>query len=41
MGMMLHWKPFNPADVEELKRLIASGEVCPVIDRMLPAGPGR
>jgi NADPH:quinone reductase-like Zn-dependent oxidoreductase len=32
-GMMLHWKPFNPADVEELERLIASGAVKPAIDR--------
>ncbi|MEA2676992.1 MAG: hypothetical protein QOJ81_1133 [Chloroflexota bacterium] len=33
MGMMLHWKPFNPPDVAELKRLVASGAVKPAIDR--------
>ena len=33
MGLMLHWKPFNPPDVDELKRLVASGAVRPVIDR--------
>lgn len=33
MGMMLHWKPFNPPDLEELTRLIASGELRPAIDR--------
>jgi NADPH:quinone reductase-like Zn-dependent oxidoreductase len=33
MGMMLHWKPFNPPDIEELKRLVAAGAVVPQIDR--------
>jgi NADPH:quinone reductase-like Zn-dependent oxidoreductase len=33
MGMMLHWKPFHAADVETLTRLIAAGQVRPVIDR--------
>jgi NADPH:quinone reductase-like Zn-dependent oxidoreductase len=33
MGMMLHWKPFNPLDIDELKRLIAAGIVVPPIDR--------
>jgi NADPH:quinone reductase-like Zn-dependent oxidoreductase len=33
MGLMLHWKPFKPEDVEELKRLVASGTVKPLIDR--------
>lgn len=33
MGLMLHWKPFNPPDIEELKRLVAAGVVKPHIDR--------
>jgi NADPH:quinone reductase-like Zn-dependent oxidoreductase len=33
MGLLLSWKPFGPAHVEELKRLVASGAVKPVIDR--------
>lgn len=33
MGMMLHWKPFNLPDVEEITRLVASGAVTPAIDR--------
>jgi NADPH:quinone reductase-like Zn-dependent oxidoreductase len=36
MGLMLHWKPFKPEDVDELKRLVASGAVKPVIDRTYP-----
>ena len=36
MGMMLHWKPFNPPDVAELKRLVASGALVPAIDRRFP-----
>jgi NADPH:quinone reductase-like Zn-dependent oxidoreductase len=35
-GLMLHWKPFNPPDVEELERLVASGAVKPAIDRRFP-----
>jgi NADPH:quinone reductase-like Zn-dependent oxidoreductase len=33
MGLLLSWKPFAPAYVEELKCLVASGAVRPVIDR--------
>ena len=33
MGLLLKWKPFNPPDVAELKRLVASGVVTPAIDR--------
>lgn len=33
---MLPWKPFAPSDVAELKSLIASGKVTPVIDRAYP-----
>ena len=33
MGLMTWWKAFNPEDVEELKRLVASGAVKPQIDR--------
>jgi len=33
MGLLLSWKPFAPADVDELKRLVASGAITPVIDR--------
>ncbi len=36
MGMMLHWKPFNLDDVEELKRLIRAGEMRTIIDRRFP-----
>ena len=33
MGLLLAWKPFAPNDVEELKRLVASGAIEPAIDR--------
>jgi NADPH:quinone reductase-like Zn-dependent oxidoreductase len=36
MGLMLWWKPFDPADVETLKGLLAAGSVRPVIDRSFP-----
>lgn len=32
-GLMLHWKPFNSPNVEELERLVASGAGKPAIDR--------
>ena len=32
-GLMLWWKPFNVADVDRLKELIAAGKLRPVIDR--------
>ena len=35
-GLMLWWKPFDPADVGTLKQLIAAGELQPVIDRTFP-----
>ncbi|MEO8246930.1 MAG: NAD(P)-dependent alcohol dehydrogenase [Chloroflexota bacterium] len=35
-GLMLWWKPMNPADVDRLKDLIAAGGVRPVIDRHYP-----
>jgi NADPH:quinone reductase-like Zn-dependent oxidoreductase len=37
-GLMLWWKPFNVADVNRLKELIAQGKVKPVIDRTYPLG---
>jgi NADPH:quinone reductase-like Zn-dependent oxidoreductase len=36
MGLVLHWKPFDPADVETLKGMIASGSLRPAIDRSYP-----
>lgn len=33
LGLMLHWKPMNPPDVERLLDLVVSGQVRPVIDR--------
>lgn len=36
MGLMLSWKPFNPADIEELTRLVAVGTLEPRIDRRFP-----
>jgi NADPH:quinone reductase-like Zn-dependent oxidoreductase len=35
-GLLLWWKPFDPADVATLKELIAAGAVKPVIDRRYP-----
>jgi NADPH:quinone reductase-like Zn-dependent oxidoreductase len=36
MGLMLHWKPFDAADVETLKQLVAAGDLRPAIDRRYP-----
>jgi NADPH:quinone reductase-like Zn-dependent oxidoreductase len=36
MGLMLWWKPFNPADVEELKQMSVDGTLKPVIERTYP-----
>ena len=36
MGLMLWWKPFHAADVDELKRLIGAGRLRPHIDRSYP-----
>ncbi len=35
-GLMLWWKPFNPADVATLADLVRSGHVTPAIDRRYP-----
>ena len=35
-GLMLWWKPFHPADIEELKGLIAEGKLKAVIERTYP-----
>jgi NADPH:quinone reductase-like Zn-dependent oxidoreductase len=35
-GLMIWWKPFNPADVARLNELVASGAVKPAIDRTFP-----
>jgi NADPH:quinone reductase-like Zn-dependent oxidoreductase len=36
LSLMLWWKPFNPADVETLLGLLATGKVKPAIDRVFP-----
>lgn len=36
MGLMIWWKPFNPADVATVTELVAAGKVKPVIDRRFP-----
>ena len=36
MGLMLSWKPFKQADIEELLRLVVSGALEPRIDRRFP-----
>lgn len=36
IGLMLWWKPFNPADVATLAELFAAGKLKPVIDRRYP-----
>jgi NADPH:quinone reductase-like Zn-dependent oxidoreductase len=36
MGLMVHWKPFHPPDVEELLAMVAAGQVRPTIDRRFP-----
>lgn len=35
-GLLLWWKPFNPADIERMEQLIAAGSVTPRIDRTYP-----
>jgi NADPH:quinone reductase-like Zn-dependent oxidoreductase len=35
-GLVLWWKPFNPPDVDKLKKLIAAGKLQPFIDRRYP-----
>lgn len=35
-GLMLWWKPFNPADVRTITDLVLSGAVRPAIDRRYP-----
>ena len=36
LGIMMWWKPFDPADVAALSRLLETGAVRPVIDRRYP-----
>jgi NADPH:quinone reductase-like Zn-dependent oxidoreductase len=36
LGLLIWWKPFNPADVATLKEMIAAGRVAPMIDRRYP-----
>lgn len=36
MGLVLHWKPFHPAEVETLTAMIAAGQLRPAIDRTYP-----
>lgn len=36
MGLMLSWRPFKQADIEELLRLVAAGTLEPRIDRRFP-----
>jgi NADPH:quinone reductase-like Zn-dependent oxidoreductase len=35
-GLMLWWKPFNPADVARLSAMVVAGEIRPAIDRRYP-----
>jgi NADPH:quinone reductase-like Zn-dependent oxidoreductase len=35
-GLLLWWKPFNVADVNRLKELVAEGKVKPIIERTYP-----
>ncbi len=35
-GLMLWWKPFNPADMATITDLVLSGQVTPAIDRRYP-----
>jgi len=35
-GLLLWWKPFEPADVATLTDLVATGAVTPSIDRRFP-----
>jgi NADPH:quinone reductase-like Zn-dependent oxidoreductase len=36
LGLMLGWKPFDGADVEELAQLVIAGKLVPAIDRRFP-----
>ena len=36
MGLLIWWKPFNPADVATLNEMIAAGKLAPMIDRRYP-----
>jgi NADPH:quinone reductase-like Zn-dependent oxidoreductase len=36
MGLVLHWRPFDAADVETLTGMIVAGQLRPAIDRTYP-----
>ncbi len=41
LGLMLHWKPFNPDDVATVTDMILAGTVVPRIDRRYPLAEVR
>jgi NADPH:quinone reductase-like Zn-dependent oxidoreductase len=36
LGLLIWWKPFDPADVAHIVGLVEAGAIVPVIDRTFP-----